>query len=130
MIEIKKQTLLNSLNSASQKGQVVVPVETRDCLMATSCGYKKAWPDLLLIQERSCIIIHVGESEANTYLPYKRLDLREIQTTGLLKFKELVEASKLIYMGEPQITYKNIAEVALQEDLVGYLHRKFLEVKG
>ena len=130
MIEIKRQTLINSLTNASTKGQMLVPIPGRDNLMTTGSGYKKAWPDLFLIQERSCIMIRVGDSEACSYLPYKRLDLREIQATGLVKFKELIEASKLIYIGEPNLTYQNLAEVALTEDLVGYLHRQFLNIKG
>lgn len=129
MIEIKKSVLLGTIDTASAKGQIVVPVLGMNTVMACGIGYKKAWPDLLFVQDKSCLILHVGEADACSYLPYRRLDLREIQTTGLLKFKELIENSKEIYAGEMELTYQDIAGVILKNDLVGYMHRKYLEVK-
>lgn len=130
MIEIKKSLLLGTIESASAKGQIVVPIQGKDCIMACGIGFKKAWPDLLFVQEKSCLMLHVGEADACTYLPYRRLDLREIQTTGLLKFKDLIEASKEIYAGEMEITYQDLASIVLKNDLVGYVHRKYLEAKS
>lgn len=128
--EVKKSELLGAMNLGAQKGKIAVPVLTgRDSVMLVDMNYEKAWPDVCLIFEQGLMVVRMGGHEACSLIPFKRLDDRQLRGEGLLKFKDQLEASKAVYLGQP-ITYQDIAELAIKYDLASYLYTKYVEAKG
>jgi hypothetical protein len=84
---------------------------------------------MVLVFEQGLTVIRMSGGEACTYIPFKRLDDRQLRGEGLLKFKEQLEAAKAVYLGDP-ITYAHVAELALKHDLTSYVYAKYTEVKG
>lgn len=128
--EVKKSELLGAMNLGAQRGKIAIPtLAGRDSVALVDMNYDKAWPDVLLVFEQGLIVIRMSGGEACTLIPFKRLDDRQLRGEGLLKFKDQLEASRAVYLGDP-ITYSHIAEIALKYDLTSYLYTKYVEVKG
>jgi hypothetical protein len=128
--EVKKSELLGAMNLGAQRGKIAIPTLTgRDSVMLVDMNYENAWPDVVLIFEQGLMVIRMQGHEACTYIPFKRLDDRQLRGEGLLKFKDQIESSKAVYLGMP-ITYCDIAELALKHDLTSYLYTRYAEAKG
>jgi hypothetical protein len=127
MIEIKKSALQGAFGTATKGGSLVIPVvNPKDPLIVVKGPYEKAWPILVVIQEINLIVIEITTENASQILPYKRLDLYDIQRLGMIKFKELLNSSKAIYVLET-LTYQNLFELAKNHNLIGFLHKEYLQ---
>ena len=128
--EVKKSELLGAMNLGAQRGKIAIPVlGTRDSVSLVDMNCDKAWPDIVLVFEQSLMVLRMTGSEACAYIPFKRLDDRQLRGEGLLKFKDQIEAAKVVYLADP-ITYAGIAELALKHDLTSYVYAKYTEVRG
>ena len=129
MIEIKKTSLQGAFGTATKGGSLVIPVyNSRDPLIVIKGPYLLAWPILVIIQENILIVIQILKDEAKQIMPYKRIDLYDVQRLGLIKFKELLNNSKAIYVLET-LTYKNLFEIAIKHNLIGFLHKEYQQQK-
>jgi hypothetical protein len=82
-----------------------------------------------MIFEQGLMVIRMQGHEACSYIPFKRLDDRQLRGEGLLKFKDQIETSRALYLGMP-VTYSDIVELAIKYDLASYLYTKYVEAKG
>lgn len=129
MIEIKKSALQGAFGTATRGGSLVIPTyNSKDPLLVLKGPYERAWPHLAIVQENVLIVIEVTSSEAKQILPYKRLDLYDIQRLGLVKFKEVLNTAKAIYVLD-KLTYQNLFELAKNHNLIGFLHKEYMQKK-
>ncbi len=127
MIEIKKTSLQGAFGTATRGGSLVIPVySTKDPLIVTSGPYVKEWPPVVIVQENSLVVLHVTKDSAQQVMPYKRLDLYDVQRLGLVKFKEMLNSSKAIYVLE-SLTYQMLFEIAKKHNHLNFLHKEYLQ---
>jgi hypothetical protein len=129
MEQINKNVLLGSFKGASEKGFIIVPsINAREKITQVSMGYDQPWSDLLFVREKDLFLLRVDADRAYTLLPFKDMNINVIRKTGLVMFKNVIESSLQIFIGNP-ITYKDIATVVESKNMIGYLHHQFLRTQ-
>lgn len=127
MIEIKKNAFQGAIGTATKGGSLVIPVyNSKDPLCVISGPYQKSWPIVVVVLENNFIVIRVTETDAEQVMPYKRLDLYDVQRLGLVKFKELLNSSKAIYVIK-ELTYSKLFELAKKHNHISFLHKEYLK---
>jgi hypothetical protein len=130
MIELKKQALLGAFGVASPKSMIVIPwYDLNNCLKLITPGKKIDWPDLLVISDQAVSIFKVRASEAYTLLPFKRLDHSGIHQMGLLALRNVIEGSTVTYIVDGDVTYQDLASVALKNNCVRHIHKLYTQLK-
>ena len=92
-------------------------------------GKKIDWPDLLVISDQAVSIFKVRASEAYTLLPFKRLDHSGIHQMGLLALRNVIEGSTVTYIVDGDVTYQDLASVALKNNCVRHIHKLYTQLK-
>jgi hypothetical protein len=133
LIELKKSSVAGALGTAAKKAQVVVPIYNaknfQEPLALLPYGSEpKNWPDLIVVSNAAFLVLRVRVAEAYTLLPFKRLDSVEIHKMGLLAFKDMLEVSQALFL-TPEFTYQDMAQIANQFNLSGYVHKRYMEKK-
>lgn len=127
LIELKKQDLNGALGIASKQAKMVIPqMNEKSPLALLPISNPRRWPDIVAIMDNQLMIIRVQEKDACTLLPFKRLDHNEIHTLGLVKFKDLLNACKAIWISEG-LTWRELAKLLQEYKLSAFLHKQYKE---
>ena len=128
MIEIKKSALNGAFGSAASSAKIVVPVyKPQDPLTILPGGSAISWPDIIAVSDAAITILRIRKDSAIKTPPFKRLDFKEFHALGLIKLKDFLNSCRAIYITPSNATYQDLAKLAVEYKLTGFLHKCFLE---
>ena len=125
LIKISPQQLQGAFGSVGSSSKIVIPtLDAREPLRLVEMPYCKPWPDLVCVFESTMTVLQINKDSAFQYLPYQRLNLEAIQSSGLINFKDMLKSAICVYACAAA-TYQVLADVALQYELSGALHKAY-----